>query len=302
MTYLITGATGFLGKKLIDMLLARGDSVNYMSRERGKNVDTRAAYHPWNGKDAPPMSSVPRVDAVIHLLGEPIAQRWNAAVKERIRASRIDSTRQLVSAIARLPHKPATLISASAIGYYGDRGDEILTESSPAGSGFLADVCRDWEQEALRARESGLRVATIRIATVLGLEGGALPQMLTPFRLGLGGTFGDGRQWMSWIHVDDLIRLFRYTAENKDASGAFNASSPHPVINSEFTRTLARAVHRPAILPMPKFALKLALGEMANFLFDSLRVIPQATAQTGFTFDHPELGEALAELLARPAG
>ncbi|HMF77748.1 MAG TPA: TIGR01777 family oxidoreductase [Bryobacteraceae bacterium] len=299
MTYLITGATGFLGKKLINVLLARGDSVNYMGRTQSKHLDPRAAYHPWNGKDTPPMNSVPRVDAVVHLMGEPIAQRWNAAVKQRIRESRIESTRQLVSGIARLPHKPATLVCASAIGYYGNRGNEVLTESSGAGSGFLAEVCRDWEAEALRARDSGLRVATVRTATVLGMEGGALPRMLTPFRLGLGGKFGDGKHWMSWIHVDDLIRLFRFAAENENASGALNGSSPHPVTNSAFTRTLARAVHRPAVFPVPKFALELAFGEMANFLFDSVRVIPQATEQAGFTFNHPELDEALTELLAR---
>jgi uncharacterized protein (TIGR01777 family) len=297
MTYLITGATGFLGKKLIDMLLARGDSVNYMGRTQSVHMDSRAAYHPWNGKDEPPMNSVPKVDAVIHLLGEPIAQHWNADVKKRIRSSRIDSTRQLVSAIARLPHKPSTLICASAVGYYGNRGDEVLTENSGTGSGFLADVCQEWEREAQRAREAGLRVATIRIATVLGREGGALPKLLTPFRLGLGGPFGNGKQWMSWIHADDLIQILRFAAENENASGALNGSSPQPVTNSEFTRTLAAAVHRPAIFAVPQVALRLAFGEMADMLFNSLRVIPQATERAGFTFRHPQLSAALANLL-----
>jgi uncharacterized protein len=299
MTYLITGATGFLGKKMIDVLLARGDSVNYMSRTRSKHIDARAAYHPWNGKDEAPMNSVPRVDAVVHLMGEPVAQRWNADVKKRIRDSRIESTRQLVSAIARLPHKPSTLVCASAVGYYGNRGDEVLTENSGTGSGFLAELCQEWEREARQAQEAGLRVVTIRIATVLGTEGGALPKMLTPFRLGLGGRFGDGRQWMSWIHADDLIGLFRFAAENENASGVLNGSSPHPVINNEFTRTLARAVHRPAIIPVPKFALRLAFGEMADVLFDSLRVIPQAAERAGFTFRYPQLNAALAQLLHR---
>jgi uncharacterized protein (TIGR01777 family) len=299
MTYLITGATGFLGKKMIDVLLARGDSVNYMGRRRSKHLDPRAAYHSWSGKEEPPMNSVPRVDAVVHLLGEPITQRWNADVKKRIRDSRIDSTRQLVSAIARLPHKPSTLICASAVGYYGNRGDEVLTENSGTGSGFLADLCQDWEREARQAQEAGLRVVTIRIATVLGTEGGALPKMLTPFRLGLGGRLGDGRQWMSWIHADDLIELFRFAAENENVNGVLNGSSPHPVTNSEFTRTLARAVHRPAMIPVPKFALRLAFGEMADVLFDSLRVIPQAAERAGFNFRYPQLNAALAQLLHR---
>jgi uncharacterized protein len=297
MTYLITGATGFLGKKLIDVLLARGDSVNYMSRVQGKHIDARAAYHPWNGVDEPPMNSVPRVDAVIHLLGEPIAQRWNADTKKRIRESRVDSTRQLVSAIARLPHKPSTLVCASAVGYYGNRGDEVLTENSGTGSGFLAEVCQDWEREARRGREAGLRVVTVRIATVLGREGGALPKMLIPFRLGLGGPFGDGSQWLSWIHADDLISLFRFAAENENTSGPLNGCSPQPVTNLVLARTLANALHRPALFRAPKFALRLALGEMADMLFDSLRAIPEAAEQAGFTFRYPELSGALANLL-----
>jgi uncharacterized protein len=297
MTYLITGATGFLGKKLIDVLLGRGDSVNYMGRAQSRHIDSRAAYHPWNGVDEPPMNAVPRVDAVIHLLGEPIAQRWSADVKKRIRESRIDSTRQLVSAIARLPHKPSTLVCASAVGYYGNRGDEVLTENSGTGSGFLAEVCQDWEREARRGQEAGLRVVTVRIATVLGMEGGALPKMLVPFRLGLGGPFGDGSQWLSWIHAEDLINLFCFAAENENASGPLNGSSPQPVTNLVLTRTLAKALHRPALFPAPKFALRLALGEMADMLFDSLRVLPEATERAGFTFRYPELSGALANLL-----
>jgi hypothetical protein len=297
MTYLITGATGFLGKKLVNTLLANGDSVNYMGRSRNPYMDSRAAYHPWNGKDEPPMNIVPRLDAVVHLTGEPIAQRWNADVKKRIRDSRIDSTHQLVTAIARLPHKPATLVCASAMGYYGNRGDEILSESSGPGTGFLAKLCEEWEQEALRAEEFGLRVVTIRTAAVLGVEGGALPKMLTPFRLGLGGPLGNGRQWMSWIHIDDLIRLFRFAAENQEVHRALNGSSPQPVTNMEFTRALARTAHRPAIFPVPKFAAKLAFGEMADVLFESLRVVPQAAEQAGFAFHYPELSTALENLL-----
>lgn len=279
------------------LLLARGDSVNYLGRQRSRSMDSRAAFHCWNPGEMPPLSSVPRLDAVINLAGEPIAQRWSDEVKQRIYTSRVDRTRQLVSAIAGLKYKPRVLVSASAVGYYGDRGDEVLTENSTAGSDFLAKVCVDWEREAMQARESGVRVVTVRIATVLGRDGGALKQMLIPFRLGLGGRFGNGRQWMSWIHVQDLARLLAYAADDESVSGALNGSSPEPVTNAQFTKALAHAVHRPAILPVPKFALKLALGEAAGFLLQSLRVMPEGTMQGGFRFDYPQLAEALGQIL-----
>ncbi len=299
MTFLITGATGFIGKKLAHRLLVRGDAVNYLGRERSSQLDSRVAYHPWsNLKELPPLNSMPRLDAIVHLAGEPIAQRWTLAAKKRIYTSRVEGTRQLVTAIGRLRHKPAVLVSASAIGYYGDRGDETLIERSAWGNGFLTDVCRDWEREALRAREFGLRVVTPRFATVLGREGGALPKMLAPFRLGLGGKLGDGRQWISWIHIDDLLRLVLFAVENRTVHGALNASSPKPVTNAEFTRTLATALRRPAIVPVPKVVLKLALGELASLLLGSLRVLPQATEQAGFHFERPKLAGALASLLS----
>jgi len=297
MNYLITGATGFIGRHLVALLLARGDSVNYLGRQRSRSMDSRAAFHCWNPGEMPPLSSVPRLDAVINLAGEPIAQRWNDEVKQRIYTSRVDGTRQLVSAIAGLKYKPRVLVSASAVGYYGDRGDEVLTEKSTAGSDFLAKVCVDWEREAMQARGSGVRVVTVRIAMVLGRDGGALKQMLIPFRLGLGGRFGNGRQWMSWIHVQDLARLLAYAADDESVSGALNGSSPGPVTNAQFTKALARALHRPAILPVPQFALKLALGEAAGFLLQSLRVMPEGTMQGGFRFDYPQLAEALRQIL-----
>jgi uncharacterized protein (TIGR01777 family) len=299
MTFLITGATGFIGKKLTHLLLARGDAVNYLGRERSPQLDSRVAYHPWpNVNEPPPLNSVPRLDAIIHLAGEPIAQRWTTAAKRRIQSSRVEGTRQLVTAIGNLRYKPTVLVSASAIGYYGDRGDETLVERSPWGVGFLPEICREWEREALRAREFGLRVVTPRFGIVLGREGGALPKMLAPFRLGLGGRLGDGRQWMSWIHIGDLLRLLLFAVENQAANGALNASSPKPVTNAEFTRTLAAELRRPAILPTPKVALKLAFGEMANLFFDSLRVLPQATEQAGFRFEQPKLAGALRNLLS----
>jgi hypothetical protein len=298
MNYLITGATGFLGKKLVGLLLERGDSVNYLARKRSPELDSRAAYHCWNPPEKPPLNSVPRHDAIVHLMGEPIMQRWTDQAKKRIRSSRVDSTRQLVSAIADLKYKPRVLVSASAVGYYGNRGDEILTESSSPGNGFLAELCGDWEREALRARELGLRVVTVRIAPVLGRQGGALAEMLKPFRLGLGGKFGSGRQWMPWIHIEDLIRLFVFAAQNDTLSGAVNGSSPNPVTNAVFTRTLAKILSRPAFFAVPGFALKLALGELAGFLLDSLRVIPPAAEQAGFALEYPELAGALRSMLS----
>ncbi len=297
MDFLVTGATGFIGQKIVSRLLERGDAVNYLARKRSQHIDQRAAFHRWDGHSLPPLDSVPRVDVIIHLLGEPIAQRWTPEVKQRIRQSRVQSTRQLVAAIAKLKHKPKALISASAVGYYGDRGNEILTEASIPGQGFLPDVCVNWEYEASHARELGLRVVLVRIATVLGRDGGALPQMLTPFRWGLGGRFGSGDQWMSWVHVDDLVRLFLFAADN-EVAGALNGAAPNPVTNAEFTRTLAKAIHRPAIVPLPRFALKIALGEMSSFLFDSLRAVPEATQKAGFTFQHSNLEQTLQELVA----
>jgi uncharacterized protein (TIGR01777 family) len=296
MNFLITGATGFIGGKLVDLLLSKGHSINYLARARKPRLDSRAAFHHWDSNSELPLNSVPRLDAVIHLAGEPIAQRWTPAVKQRIYDSRVQSTRKLVEAMRELRYKPAVLVSASAIGYYGDRGDEVLTEESAGGAGFLAELCADWEREAARAREFGMRVIPVRIASVLGKEGGALPQMLQPFKLGLGGRFGSGKQWMSWIHIDDVARLLAFAAES-DGSGALNGSSPQPVTNAEFTQALSRAIHRPAPWSIPKFAMRLAVGEMAEFLFESLRVLPQAAQKAGFRFEYPELNGALRSLL-----
>ncbi|MGA8030035.1 MAG: TIGR01777 family oxidoreductase [Bryobacteraceae bacterium] len=297
MNYLITGASGFIGTKLVDFLLAREEMVNYLARKRSRALDSRAAFHYWNPEEQLELKTVPRLDAVIHLAGEPIAQRWTTEVKRSIYESRVKGTRELVSAIGELKYKPSVLVSASAIGYYGDRGDEVLTETSAPGAGFLPEVCVHWEEEARRANEFGVRAVPIRIATVLGRGGGALDKMLTPFRLGLGGKFGNGRQWMSWIHVDDLVQLLVFASETASATSALNGSSPHPVTNAEFTTALARALHRPAILAMPRFALKLAMGEMADVLFSSARVIPEGVERGGFRFRYPELDRALVNIL-----
>lgn len=297
MDYLISGATGFIGRTLVNQLLALGQEVNYVGRQRSKAFDSRAAFHFWKADEPPPLDSISRLDAIIHLAGEPVAQRWNADVKRRIYESRVEGTHKLVSAISELKHKPSVLVCASAVGYYGDGGDELLTEESAAGEDFLSKVCIDWEREAFRAKELGVRVVVVRISVVLGRDGGALKKMLTPFRLGIGGRFGSGRQWMPWIHIEDLVQLFIYAAENRDVSGALNGCAPEPVRNADFVKALGRALHRPAILPMPKFALKLALGEVAHSITSSLRVMPEATQRTGFRFEYPQLENALNSLL-----
>jgi uncharacterized protein (TIGR01777 family) len=297
MDYLLTGVTGFIGHKLVPHLLANGNEVTYLARKRSNTLDSRAAFHLWNPGEPPPLDSVPTADVVINLAGEPVFQRWNQTVKQRIYESRVNGTRRLVSAIGELRHKPSVLISASATGYYGDRGDEILTETSSPGSGFLARVCVEWEREALRAQEFGLRVAPIRIAPVLGGGGGVLTKTLPVFRWGLGGKVAGGKQWMPWIHIDDLVQLIVFAAQNANMKGPFNGSAPQPVTNADFTRALANAVHRPAIVSVPLFALRLGLGEGAVDMFASQRVLPECTQQAGFEFRYPDLASALRNLL-----
>jgi uncharacterized protein (TIGR01777 family) len=297
MNYLITGATGFIGQHLVDYLLRHGQEVNYLGRQRSTTLDGRAAFHLWKRGEDLSLQSVPRLDAVVHLAGEPVAQRWNEKVKQAIYSSRVDGTRKLVSAMEKLKHKPSVLVSASAVGIYGDRGNEILTENSAPGKDFLADVCVAWEREALRAGEFGIRVVTVRIAIVLGRQGGALKQMLVPFRLGVGGPLGSGKQWMPWITLQDLVRLFIFAAENRDMSGAVNGAAPEPVTNAEFTKALGRVVGRPAVMPMPRFALRLALGPVADYMLASQRVIPEAARQAGFQFDHSRIEEALRSVV-----
>ncbi len=294
MNYLITGASGFIGSRLVETLLAQGHSVNYMGRQRSKHLDSRAAFHYWNVNEAPPLDSVPRLDVVIHLAGEPVAQHWTAEVKRRIYDSRVTGTNKLVAAIATLEYKPSVLVSSSAVGYYGNRGDELLTEQSGPGSDFLAQVCRDWEREAIRARDLGLRVVPIRTGIVLGRNGGALKQMLPPFRLGLGGKLGSGKQWMPWIHVEDLVRLYIFAAENTAVNSPLNGVR-EPVTNAVFTRELGRALHRPTIFSVPTFGLKAAFGEMSEMILSSARVIPEATEKAGFRYKFNELGAALLE-------
>jgi uncharacterized protein (TIGR01777 family) len=293
MNITLTGASGFIGQALVARLRAEGHTLRALGRRTVPGLPTTL----WDGLAPAPAEALAGADAIVHLAGEPVAQRWDAAVKRRIRDSRVISTRQLVSALGQLAPRPAVLVCASAIGYYGSRGDERLSETSPPGHGFLEDVCVEWEREADAAAALGLRVVKIRIGIVLGAQGGALRQMLPPFRLGLGGPLGGGRQWMSWIHLDDLVELFRFALERPDVSGALNGTAPHPVTNSEFTRELARAVRRPALFPVPALALRLLYGEMARILLASQRVLPEAALGAGFGFRYPELRPALAQIL-----
>jgi hypothetical protein len=294
----ITGASGLIGRRLIRNLGSAGHKLTVLSRHAGTNVPPNVTVVVWDPMKGPaPEGGLRGADAVIHLAGEPVGQRWSLDVKRRIRDSRVTGTRKLVEALGKMGAPPRILVSASAVGYYGSRGDEVLREDSPPGASYLAEVCEAWEQESAAAAELGIRVVRIRIGIVLDAKGGALQQMLPPFRMGVGGRLGDGRQWMSWIHLEDLAAMFQYAVENP-VSGAWNGVAPFPVSNADFTRTLAGALHRPAIFPVPVFALKLLFGEMSEILLGSQRVMPAAAEAAGFRFRFPELSGALKDVLA----
>ena len=297
MRALVTGATGLIGRALIDRL---GHAV-VLTRdaERAKRKLPTVESHAWSPEAGPPRAgALDGVDVVFNLAGEPVAEgRWTADKKRRIRDSRVLGTRNLVAGLAALEKRPQVLVSASAVGYYGDRGDEEISETSPAGRGFLAEVCAEWEHEALAAADLGLRVVCVRIGIVLAQGGGALAKMLTAFRLGAGGKLGDGRQWMPWVHLDDVVGILLHASQDARIRGAMNAVGPRPVTNADFTRALAQALHRPAFLTVPKTALRLAFGEMGEILTDSQRVFPKVAEQTGYAFKHADLGLALRAAL-----
>lgn len=303
MKALVTGATGFVGPRLLRLL----DAPVVLSRDPDRARRTLGGlagrvvrWDPLEGP--PPPESFAGIDAVLHLAGESVAEgRWTKAQKAKIRDSRVIGTRHLVQGIAQAERKPAVLVSASAVGFYGDRGDEELTESAPPAHDFLADVCVEWEREALAAEAAGVRVVTARTGIVLGAGGGALAKMLTPFKLGAGGPLGSGRQWMPWIHVADLSRLYVHAAATASIRGPMNATAPHPVRNSEFTKALGRQLRRPAFMPAPYIGLRIVFGEFAQVLFASQRVIPKVALDTGFVFQYPELADALREILAPAA-
>jgi uncharacterized protein (TIGR01777 family) len=300
---LIAGATGLIGTELSRVLVAAGVSVNALVRDTARAASRLPAgvtLFPWDAVNGPPPAAAfDGVDAVVSLVGESIAdRRWSDARRKQLRDSRIVSTRALVNEIRGLTTKPRVLVSASAVGYYGDRGDEILTEVSPAGTGFLAELSRDWEAEAMRATELGLRVTVLRNGSVLARQGGFLRKVLPVFRLGVGGRIGDGGQWFPWIHLDDAVAVIRHALGDDKATGALNAVAPEPVTNRELTAALGEVLSRPTVLAAPAFALRLALGGMADeLLLGSQRVMPVRTLENGFQFRHPLLRAALKSLL-----
>ena len=286
-TVAITGGSGMVGTALGAKLRQAGH--NSLSITRKTTCSDSIQWDATTGLKDP--SQLENVDTIVHLAGENIAaDRWTAAVKDRIRRSRIEGTRSLVKSIAAVQQRPKTLVCASAIGYYGERGETILDEDAVAGTGFLADLCRDWEHEAYAASELGLRVVTVRIGVVLSPKGGALAKMLLPFKMGAGGIIGSGKQYWSWIGLHDLVRMIAFCVENESVNGAVNGVSPNPMTNHDFTKGVGTALHRPTIFPMPAFVARLVLGEMANdLLLSSTRVIPRKLQDHGFRFDYPEL-------------
>lgn len=294
----ISGGTGFVGGHLLAQLLPAGAKVHLLTRQLRPGLPTGAVPFLWDhSRELAPADSLAGSDAVVHLMGEPVAQRWSPEIKRRIRESRVVSTRNLVDAMAAAETRPQMLVSASAIGVYGSRGDEELDEESVPGSDFLAEVCQEWEEEALRAEEFGIRVLRLRLGIVLGADGGALARMLPPFRIGVGGPLGSGEQWMSWIHISDLVGMMLFALRYPHIQGVWNAVAPNPVPNAEFTRTLARILKRPAVIPVPEFGLKLLFGEGAQALLASQRVKPVAAEAAGFRFQYGGLHAALRHLL-----
>ncbi|CAB4930475.1 unannotated protein [freshwater metagenome] len=300
MNVTITGATGLIGRRLVTALKERGYEVTVLSRnpdraQRELGVDA-VAWEPLAGPA--PVAALAGRDAVIHLAGEPVAQRWSAKVKTAIRESRELGTRNLVAGIGAADPRPGVLLSSSAVGFYGKHGDERVDESAPAGSDFLADVCVAWEREALAAEALGLRVVLIRTGVVLDPSGGALKTMLPPFKLGVGGPVAGGGQYMPWIHVDDIVGLYLAALDDANWKGAVNGTAPEPVTNAAFSKALGRALHRPAFAPVPGFALRLLYGDMAEIVTEGQRAVPARALAAGYSFKHRDLDEALASALS----
>src|SRR4051794_28224319 len=285
----VTGASGLIGTRLVERLRARGDDVTTLSRN-----PTSAGDFSWQPEQEPaPAEALAGRDAVVHLAGENVAQRWSDDAKRRIRSSRELGTRNLVAGIEAADPRPRALVSSSAVGYYGPHGDERLDEDTPAGDDFLAEVCVVWEREARRAAELGLRVVCVRTGVVLDQGGGALAKMLPFFKLGVGGPVAGGEQYMPWIHVDDVVGLYLAAVDGHAWHGAINASAPEPVSNKTFSKALGKALHRPALAPVPGLAVRTLYGEMAEIVTKGQRVIPKAALEHGYAFAHPDLDEAL---------
>jgi uncharacterized protein (TIGR01777 family) len=296
----VTGATGLIGSRLVARLLERGDEVTVLTRdaERARSALGDVDAVVWEPTStAGPTEALAGRDGVVHLAGEPVAQRWSDMVKERIWTSREAGTRCLVAGLHGAEPRPGVLVSASGVGYYGPRGDERLDEGAEPGDDFLAHVTKAWEAEAAAAEKLGLRVVMVRTGVVLDRAGGALAKMLPPFRAGIGGPVAGGRQYMPWIHLDDLVGIYLAALDGDDWSGPVNASAPEPVTNKEFSKALGRALHRPAFAPVPAIALRILYGEMAEIVTAGQRAVPKRALELGYDFRHPDLNEALAAAL-----
>jgi uncharacterized protein len=294
MRLLITGASGLIGKALQSSFAGKGYEMLLAGRSKPKNANEIE----WSVEDGFREEDLHRLeglDAVVHLAGEGIAGlRWTDEKKKAIRESRVLGTHNMVNTLAELKQKPNVFVASSALGFYGDRGDEVMTETSRPGDTFLADVCKEWEIESRRAEDSGIRTVLLRTGIVLSKDGGALATMLTPFKFGVGGVVGSGRQWMSWISLDDVVGIINFALENENIRGAINVVSPNPVTNEEFTKTLGDVLYRPTILPLPEFAVNLVFGEMGDaLLIDSTRVEPKRLKDAGYEFTLPNLRSAL---------
>ncbi|MEZ5075280.1 MAG: TIGR01777 family oxidoreductase [Solirubrobacterales bacterium] len=302
MRILVTGASGTIGTAVCDALLARGDEVAGLSRDpqRARRGNPRVGWHAWSPElERPPEEAFEGVDGVVNLVGEPIDQRWTAEAKRRIRASRITATRNLAAAMLAAPRPPAVLVSQSAVGYYGDRGDQLVDESTPAGSSFDARVCVDWEAAAATVSAGDVRLAIMRTGLLLTKGAGLLGELLLPFRLGLGGPIAGGRSYMPWISLADEIGMFLWALDTGSVSGVYNATAPNPVTNREFAKALGRALHRPALVPVPKLALKLRLGgELGEVAAGGQRALPRRALDQGYPFRFADIDSALADALA----
>ena len=293
---LVSGASGLIGSALIPSLKSRGFHVVRLVRGGSASGDQVA----WDPSQPLSPEAVPGFQAVVHLSGESVANRWSDRKKVKIRNSRVDSTSTLAQALARTEKRPQVFVSASAIGIYGNRGDEVLREESTPGGGFLAEVCREWEAAAQPAADAGIRCAQIRTGVVLSSEGGALQKMLPPFRMGVGGNLGSGRQWMSWIHIQDMVGAINHILKTDLLRGPVNLVAPKPVTNAEFTKTLGAVLSRPTIFPVPAFVMKLAFGQMAEeVLLTSQRVEPAKLVSSGYPFQYSDLRKALESVVKK---
>jgi uncharacterized protein len=294
----LTGATGLIGTRLVRALQARGDDVTVLSRDPARAARALGVTaQEWDPAGPAPAGALEGRDAVVHLAGERVDQRWTDSARAAILESRAAGTRHLVDGLRAADPRPGALVSSSAVGFYGARGDEVVDETTPAGDGFLAGVCEVWEREAARAEELGMRVVRVRTGVVLDGSGGALARMLTPFRLGVGGPVAGGRQYIPWIHADDLVGIYLAAIDGADWHGPVNATAPEPVPNRDFSRALGRALRRPAVLPIPGAALELLYGEMAEVVTTGQRAVPRRPLELGYAFAHPDLDEALRDAL-----